>query len=229
MQSEKLAGMGQLASGIAREVNNPLGVVLMYAHLLLDENKENPKLREDLQMIVEQADRCKTIIRNLVNFVRQNKIMLQETDISDMVDRGLRALPPPVGVTVRVEHAQPGIVAELDKDQILQVLINLVTNAYQAMPNGGELTVRTWVDEARVQLQVQDTGVGISPGHMTELFQPFFTTKQLGEGTGLGLAVTYGIVKMHKGEIDVTSNTDSDIGPTGATFTVSLPRGNWKG
>jgi signal transduction histidine kinase len=115
-------------------------------------------------------------------------------------------------------------VAEVDPDQIVQILINLLTNAQAAMPEGGTLTVGTDADERTVRLIVSDTGVGIPKENLRRIFEPFFTTKQVGRGTGLGLSVTYGIVKMHRGDIRVQSNADPAAGPTGSTFTVTLPR-----
>jgi signal transduction histidine kinase/Pyruvate/2-oxoacid:ferredoxin oxidoreductase delta subunit len=224
MQSEKLASMGQLAAGIAHEVNNPLGVVLMYAHLLLEECDRNSQLYEDLGLIAEQADRCKKIVAGLLHFARQNKVLLQPSDLADLVERALRATPAPEGVTVEVIHEAEDRAAEVDRDQVIQVLANLVSNGFAAMPAGGRLTIRTRGDASHVRLVVTDTGVGIPRENLAKIFEPFFTTKQIGMGTGLGLAVTYGIVKMHRGEIDVTSNADPAAGPTGTTFTVTLPR-----
>jgi len=224
MQSEKLASMGQLAAGIAHEVNNPLGVVLMYAHLLLDECDKKSALRSDLVMIAEQADRCKKIVAGLLHFARQNKVLLEPTDLADLVAKSLRAVPAPQGVAVQVEHQVEDRTAEVDRDQIIQVLTNLLSNAYAAMPEGGALTIRIGGDAERIRLVVADTGVGIRRENQAKIFEPFFTTKQIGMGTGLGLAVTYGIVKMHRGDIAVESNADPAAGPTGATFTVTLPR-----
>jgi signal transduction histidine kinase len=224
MQSEKLASMGQLAAGIAHEVNNPLGVVLMYAHLLLDEAKDNPRFREDLSMIVDQADRCKKIVAGLLHFARQNKVALEPTSLRELVDRSMKVIHVPASIAVRVEHGAADTTAELDRDQIVQVLTNLVSNAQSAMPSGGELTVRTDAADAHVRLIVRDTGVGIPQDHLDRIFEPFFTTKQIGRGTGLGLAVTYGIVKMHRGDIKVESNADPAAGRTGTTFVISLPR-----
>jgi two-component system NtrC family sensor kinase len=224
MQSEKLASMGQLAAGIAHEVNNPLGVVLMYAHLLLEEWSHNPKLQEDLATIVDEADRCKKIVSGLLHFARQNKVALEPTDLRELVDRVMKTTHTPATIDVRVEHDAVDTVADIDPDQVVQVLTNLISNAQSAMLNGGTLTVRTGGDETRVHLIVTDTGVGIPRENLPKLFEPFFTTKQIGKGTGLGLAVTYGIVKMHRGDIQVKSNADPAAGPTGTTFTVSLPR-----
>ncbi len=224
LQSEKLAGMGQLAAGIAHEVNNPLGVVLMYAHLLLEECDNDSKLRDDLSMIAEQADRCKKIVAGLLHFARQNKVCRTPVDIRQVVQRTMRALTVPESITLRVEHATDDPIAEVDRDQIVQVLTNLVSNAVAAMENGGELTIRTDGDDSRVRVSVSDTGVGIPPENIKKIFDPFFTTKQIGKGTGLGLAVSYGIVKMHSGDIRVESQADPALGPTGSTFTVVLPR-----
>jgi signal transduction histidine kinase len=130
----------------------------------------------------------------------------------------------PAGIEVVVEHQDPAASADLDADQIRQVLTNLLTNAVAAMPAGGRLTVRSGTNEEQVWFAVEDTGVGIPKENMKRVFEPFFTTKQMGRGTGLGLAVSYGIVKMHRGNIGLKSNADAATGPTGTTFTVTLPR-----
>lgn len=224
LQSEKLASMGQLAAGIAHEVNNPLGVVLMYAHLLLDECDAGSNIREDLVMITEQADRCKKIVAGLLHFARQNKICRTANNICEVVDKAMRAAHLPAHIALHIEHAMTDPIAEVDRDQIVQVLTNLVTNAVAAMEKGGVLTIRTSDDEHQVHLAVSDTGVGIPPDNIKKIFDPFFTTKQMGKGTGLGLAVTYGIVKMHSGDIRAESQADPAAGPTGSTFAVTLPR-----
>jgi signal transduction histidine kinase len=225
LQSEKLAGMGQLAAGIAHEVNNPLGVVLMYAHLLLDECDPNSKIREDLTMIAEQADRCKKIVAGLLHFARQNKVCRVPANICEVINRAMKTMNVPEKVAVEIDHQVADSVAEVDRDQIVQVLTNLVSNAVAAMEkNGGTLTVRTTGDDDRIHIAVSDTGCGIPPENLKKIFDPFFTTKQMGKGTGLGLAVSYGIVKMHSGDIRVQSQSNPAVGPTGTTFTVSLPR-----
>jgi signal transduction histidine kinase len=224
VQSEKLASMGQLAAGIAHEVNNPLGVVLMYAHLLRDESGQDTRLREDLNMIVEQTDRCKKIVTGLLDFARQNKVVRQPVDVKRLVDQSLKIVPCPESVVVQVTYEVEDPMIEVDGDQIAQVLTNLFTNAYAAMLQGGILSLLVWSDETAVRFTVSDTGTGIPRENLTKIFEPFFTTKQLGKGTGLGLAVTYGIVKMHRGEIQVRSNADPAAGPTGTTFTITLPK-----
>jgi signal transduction histidine kinase/NAD-dependent dihydropyrimidine dehydrogenase PreA subunit len=224
MQSERLASMGQLAAGIAHEVNNPLGVVLMYAHLLLDELRDNDRLRDDAAMIAEQADRCKKIVAGLLHFARQNKVLRQPTDLHVLIDRSCRAIITDPSIQLTVEHALQDPIAEVDGDQLAQVLTNLLSNAAAAMSGGGTVTIATRDSEERVSIAVSDTGTGIPEENLKKIFEPFFTTKQIGKGTGLGLAVTYGIIKMHKGNISVESNADPEKGATGTTFTVELPR-----
>ncbi|HPH39454.1 MAG TPA: [Fe-Fe] hydrogenase large subunit C-terminal domain-containing protein [Candidatus Fermentibacter daniensis] len=222
--AEKMATMGQLAAGIAHEVNNPLGIVLMYAHMLLDNCEENPAICDDLRMIAEQADRCRKIVSGLLDFARQNKVVHQPTDVPELIQRtvSLVTLPPEIAVECRTETDDP--IAELDPDQIAQVITNLVTNAIAAMPAGGLLKFVVGGDEQNIRIDASDNGVGIQPADFKRIFDPFFTTKKIGKGTGLGLAVTYGIVKMHRGQISAVTNADPSTGPTGTTFTVILPR-----
>jgi len=223
VRSEKLASMGQLAAGIAHEVNNPLGVVLMYAHFLKDEAAENPQLQDDARMVVEQADRCKKIVAGLLDFARQNKVHIEAVPLQALIERGLRGVPRPEGIEVVTDNPLGERPLEVDPDQLTQVLVNLISNAYTAMGERGTLTVSTRDDGEKVRLTVGDTGVGIPPEHFSKLFEPFFTTRKGGKGNGLGLAVSYGIIKMHRGDIKVTSNVDPAAGPTGTAFTLVLP------
>lgn len=223
-RSGKLASMGQLAAGIAHEVNNPLGTLLLHANLLLEECEEESQTREDLATIVDQANRCKRIISGLLNFARQSRVLRQPTDLAELVEKTIRTAPAAENVQVVVENTLKDPIADIDPDQMVQVLTNLYTNAQQAMPEGGRLTIALSDDPETVTVRVTDTGMGIAEENMAKLFDPFFTTKQVGMGTGLGLAVTHGIVKMHKGQITAESNADRSAGPTGTTFTVTLPR-----
>ncbi len=224
MHSEKLASMGQLAAGIAHEVNNPLGIVLMYAHLLLDDCTEKSQQYEDIQMIVEQADRCKHIVGGLLHFARQNKVVKYPADIVKLVRNAVAPLPVPAGLALSVESSLEDPCAEIDKEQIAQVITNLVNNALAATAPPGSVVARCWGDEDFVRISVIDSGTGIQKETLKKIFEPFFTTKQPGQGTGLGLSVSYGIVKMHSGDITVETNADPTAGPTGTTFTVRLPR-----
>jgi len=224
IQSEKMANMGQLAAGIAHEVNNPLGVVLMYAHLLAENCDKNLEIYDDLQMIVGQADRCKKIVSGLLNFARQTKVQHKATNISEMINNYIKTVQIPANISVHILNGIPDPIAEIDHDQIIQVLINLVNNSLTAMPNGGSLMLKTAGDVDSIKISVGDTGVGIPKEHMSKIFEPFFTTKKVGQGTGLGLSIIYGIIKMHNGDIKVESNNDLAKGPTGTTITITLPR-----
>ncbi len=224
LQSEKMASMGQLAAGIAHEVNNPLGVVLLYANILKDKFRDGTEDFNDVAMIVEQAERCKKIVSGLLNFARKTRLNLQEVASLAVVERAFDSVVVPDGVKVSMTCNEPEKRVQLDVDQMIQVFVNLVTNAIEAMSGGGELKIESHVNASSVVYSVTDSGSGIDPDKIKLIFQPFFTTKKLGQGTGLGLAVVYGIVKMHNGTIEVESNSDASKGPTGTTFRVKLPR-----
>lgn len=224
VQGEKLASMGQLAAGIAHEVNNPLGVVLMYSHMLAEECDTNPEMKEDLKVISDQADRCKRIVSGLLNFARQNRVLLQPTNLNNFVKSVLLGLHGHEGIIVETVTPPPDTMAEIDSDQMLQVLTNLMSNAIEATPEGGKVTLTCQVTDRQVIFKVADTGVGIKQENKDRIFTPFFTTKPIGKGTGLGLPVSYGIVKMHRGDIRFESNADPVQGPTGTTFFVTVPR-----
>lgn len=224
-QSEKLAHMGQLSAGIAHELNNPLGVITMYSNILMDEAPEGAEVRDDLKLIVEQAERCKKIVSGLLNFARKNQVALSETDVVKFIQHSLNSIVKPDNIVCSFESNISDPVAKLDIDQMMQVLTNLEKNAIEAMPRGGLLKVGVEGDEEEITFVVTDTGSGIAKENMDKLFTPFFTTKEMGKGTGLGLALIYGIVKMHKGKIHVDSNDDASNGQTGTTFRITVPRG----
>jgi signal transduction histidine kinase len=223
VQKEKLASVGQLAAGVAHEINNPLGSVLLYADILCKETpEENQQQREDLQMIIREATRCKMIVNDLLNFSRQNEIMAQDTDLNAM----LRELAgeqswKELYQSVRIETDLDSTLGRIQADplQLHQVFANLMSNAAEAMPEGGVLTLRTRKGPGPgfVTIEVQDTGTGIPERNMKKIFTPFFTTKPIGKGTGLGLAISYGIVKMHRGQIAVQSKVGE-----GTTFLITL-------
>ena len=223
-QSEKLAHMGQLSAGIAHELNNPLGVVIMYSNILLDECKPEDPVREDLKLIVDQAGRCKKIVAGLLNFARKNQVNHQVVSIKDLVNHSLESVIVPQKIRVTVSDNTTNPEAMLDSEQMTQVLTNLVKNAIDAMPVGGEINISLEDTLSDVTIVVRDTGTGIREEDRAKIFEPFFTTKGLGHGTGLGLATAYGIVKMHKGQITVESNTDPAKGATGTIFRLVLPR-----
>lgn len=225
-QSEKLASMGQLAAGIAHEVNNPLGVIIMYTHILLDDIDENSPMYKDLSLIVEQADRCKKIVGGLLNFARKSKVSFKESYVSDLISASIKAFIIPENIEIIINNKIPSTKIQIDFDQMTQVFANLIKNSIDAMPKGGIIIITTTDENNEITFSVRDNGTGIAKEHMDKLFEPFFTTKEQGKGTGLGLPIIYGIVKMHKGNIKVESNTDESKGEVGTTFTVTIPKIN---
>jgi two-component system NtrC family sensor kinase len=222
VQSEKLAGLGKLAAGIAHEINNPLGGILIYSHLLLEESKKDTSAYENLKKIVKETTRCKNIVKGLLEFSRPKEPEMMMTDINDAVLRAMAIFEPQAlfhNIEVRKELSElPRIVA--DSSQLQQVFTNIIANAAEAIAGNGILTIRTSLDKQtdRIRVEFTDTGHGIKPEDMTRLFEPFFTTKEVGKGTGLGLAISYGIVQKHQGSIEVRSKVGK-----GSTFTVILP------
>ncbi len=225
-QSEKLASMGQMAAGIAHEVNNPLGIVLLYANIMLEQCEQHSSVRQDIEVIAEQANRCKKIVTGLLNFSRQNKVFRQEVDIVELVEKTLREIQKPDDIVLDVfnDTRENCAIANVDADQIVQVISNLVSNSCAAMPSGGKVHVKVCGDKSNISLSVEDNGTGISEENIGKVFDPFFSTKPVGRGTGLGLAVVHGIVKMHQGRIAVESNANPAQGATGTRFTVTIPR-----
>ncbi|MHB1004336.1 MAG: [Fe-Fe] hydrogenase large subunit C-terminal domain-containing protein [Chloroflexota bacterium] len=222
IQSEKLASMGQLAAGVAHEVNNPLGTILLCSHMLLRSHIADEERTKALRMVIDEATRCKTIVSGLLNFARQGKLGLREVQLNAVI-RDTVSLVERQSVFAKVEVALALAVnlppIEADPTQLKDVFLNISMNAGEAMPEGGKLTIVTRAtDVDTVEVVIGDTGCGIPEENLTKIFNPFFTTKQIGQGTGLGLAIAYGIVKMHRGQISVSSEAG-----VGSTFVVSLP------
>jgi two-component system NtrC family sensor kinase len=223
IRKEKLASMGQLAAGVAHQLNNPLGTILLFSDIVLQEMPEGTQGREDVQMIAQEARRAKEIVTALLNFARQQKVWAQATGVDAMLHELIeRARQQPAFTRIEiVEHIAPDLPEiEADPAQLPNVFVNLMENAADAMPEGGTLTIQVDLSPDRQSLvvQVKDTGCGISPENIKQLFSPFFTTKPFGQGTGLGLSIAYGIVKMHRGTIQVKSHVGR-----GTTFTITLP------
>lgn len=223
-QSEKLASMGQLSAGIAHELNNPLGVIIMYSNILLDEQGDSSTISPDLKLIVEQAERCKKIVGGLLNFARKNQVNFSEINLREFVHRALQSVIIPSNIEASVKCNVPLPEIKIDEEQMMQVITNLIKNAVEAMSDGGKIMLEISEDKEFSHLRISDTGSGISKENLNKIFEPFFTTKPIGKGTGLGLATAYGIIKMHKGKIEVQSNDDPATGPTGTTFILSLPK-----
>jgi two-component system NtrC family sensor kinase len=222
LHKEKLASMGQLAAGVAHEINNPLGSILLFADTMHQETAENDPRREDLRVIVQETLRCKKIVSDLLNFARQQDVLAQECHVHEILEQALSSVGNQesfgyLKIVRNFTSVLPQIQA--DPSQLLQVFVNLLNNAADAMPQGGTLTLETRRGpEQGVEIVIADTGCGIPEENLGKLFTPFFTTKPVGKGTGLGLSIVYGIIKMHRGQIGVKSEPGR-----GTAFTVTLP------
>jgi two-component system, NtrC family, sensor kinase len=222
VQAGKLASIGQLAAGVAHELNNPLAVILGFAQGLERRLDEQPQNQLPVKSIVRETLRCKDLVEELLTFSRSGSRLREPTDLNALV-RGAVA-----HLETRAASQHVGIVQELVEDapvlqanpvQLQQVLINLGHNALDAMAAGGNLTIRTLrTGPAEVQLEIQDEGTGITDDVRGRLFEPFFTTKTVGQGTGLGLSLAYETVQQHRGIIEV----DTEVG-RGTTMRVRLP------
>ena len=224
-QSEKMASMGQLSAGIAHELNNPLGVVVMYANILLDEAPKDSQIYKDIKLIVDQTNRCKKIVGGLLNFARKNQVNYSKINIIKLAEQCTDAVVIPKNIDIHIDSSELNDpFAMLDHEQMTQVLTNLIKNAIDAMPKGGKIEIKLEENKENVIFSIKDSGIGIEPAALDKIFEPFYTTKGIGVGTGLGLATAYGIVKMHKGKITVYSNNDPEKSPTGTEFKISIPR-----
>ena len=223
VSSEKMASLGKLAAGIAHEINNPLGGILIYSSLMMEDLPEGDSKRQDLERIVQEAGRCKEIVKSLLEFARQTEPRLEPTDINRAITDGLfflenQALFHNIQILKKLDPLLPFVRG--NAGQLKQVFMNIVVNAAEAMRSSGTLTITTSRSHERktVFIEFADTGEGILEENLTRIFDPFFTTKDVGKGTGLGLATSYGIVEGHGGKIGVNSKVNE-----GTTFTIELP------
>jgi signal transduction histidine kinase len=219
-KAERLAELGTLASGMAHEIGTPMNVILGRAELLMRKAKDE-STRRGLETIVTQVERITKIMKQLLSFARKRPSEKRDLDlvwaignVLDMLQEKFKSY----GIQVIKEYPPdvPQVLA--DSDHITQVILNLLLNACQAMPQGGTLTLKLCPQGDMVELSVQDTGTGIPEEHVSKIFDPFFTTKAVGEGTGLGLTVVHGIIQENNGTIRVNS-----IPGQGSTFIISLP------
>jgi signal transduction histidine kinase len=221
VQSEKLASVGQLTAGIVHDVKNPLAVIKGLAEELHEEIGIDPSTRAQLATIRDSASRASSIVTDLLKFARQSTPEMQRRDMRETVQSSLRLteyLTRKGKVEAIVDLPDQPVMVTYDAQQIEQVLINLFSNAVQAMEHGGSLRINLGRAKGAIAIAVQDTGMGIPKQNINRIFDPFFTTKPEGEGTGLGLSVSFGIVSRHGGTIEV----ESELG-WGTTFTVLLP------
>jgi two-component system NtrC family sensor kinase len=223
MESERLALIGQLSANVAHELNNPLQGIVTYSHLLLEDEESRSTTKESIVKIVGQANRCRDIIRGLLDFSRQRKPDKTLSNINSVLGECVsllenQALFHNIQITENYEADLPMLVC--DPSQIERVFLNLIINAAEAMDDYGDLKLATRYIESdeMIEIEISDTGHGIHPEDMEKIFDPFFTTKDVGHGTGLGLAISYGIVKAHQGNIFVSSELEK-----GTSFFIRLP------
>ncbi|MDM8544209.1 PhnD/SsuA/transferrin family substrate-binding protein [Desulfococcaceae bacterium HSG9] len=222
-QADRLASIGQLASGIGHEINNPLGIILGYTQLLIRNEDPETESYADLKTIEKHVKNCQLIVNDLLNFARNSQPAKEPVNINDLIDDVLEFIlhhsdSKTCEVLRRYDLKIP--LVSLDEKKIKQVILNLVMNACHAVSDKGEIAITTGADSRadQVYIKVSDTGYGIESKNLTRIFDPFFTTKTTGEGTGLGLSVSYGIIKNHGGDIQASSRPGH-----GSTFTVRLP------
>jgi two-component system, NtrC family, sensor kinase len=224
VRSEKLASLGKLSAGIAHEINNPLTGILTFSQLLMEQFPPESNEHQDLKIILQETIRCRNIVRGLLEFARQTAPEKSSISVHGVLEEVLHIVSNHESFqNIKLEKSYcpdlPEIVA--DKDQIKQVFLNIVLNASEAMGGDGSIRIGTrWISEkSTVSVEFTDNGPGIKPENLDKLFDPFFTTKKM--GTGLGLAVSYGIIKTHRGNIEASSRLGE-----GTTITVTLPQGS---
>jgi len=228
IQSEKQASVGRLAAGVAHEINNPLTGVLTYTHMLLRRTDIADDIRSDLKVIVESTERVRKIVKGLLDFSRQTKLDPEPTDINRLMDATIKLVENQAllkGVSVHFEPGESLPMIVLDRSQIESVFLNMILNALDATNPSDEIRITSSsalsandIGHQGVEVTIADNGCGMPPEHLNQIFEPFFSTKDVGKGTGLGLSVSLGIVKEHGGNIRV----QSELGK-GTTFFIWLP------
>ena len=219
--ADRLATIGQLSAGVAHELNEPIGSILGFAQLLQKDQGQSDQAKKDIDKIMRASLHAREVIKKLMLFARQMPPQKSRVNLNQIVDESLYFLESRCskeGIKVIRQLSQDLPDVKADQAQMTQVLVNTVVNAIQAMPEGGQLTVRTVASDNSVRLIIEDTGIGMEENVQRQIFQPFFTTKDVGKGTGLGLAVVYGIITSHGGTIGV----DSQVG-RGTQIEIRLP------
>jgi two-component system NtrC family sensor kinase len=222
-QSERLASLGILAAGVAHEINNPLGAIMALTALSLEDVKDDDPNRENLQVVIKQAERCRDIVKGLLQFSRHSKVNPELADLNKILQDTLSLVTKQaqfmnIAVISNCDPQLPAVMA--DKSELEQVFMNILINAVHAMQERGTITITTRqnVPDNSVEILFADTGCGVPKDKIGQLFNPFFTTKESGHGTGLGLSIVYGIITSHHGGISV----ESEVGK-GSTFKIRLP------
>lgn len=221
-RTERLASLGQMAAGVAHEINNPLGGILLYSNLVLEELPPGHPARENMEKIIYQTDRSKKIVQSLLDFARTPSGEMLPLNINDIIKTSIDLIKDQsifLGIEIETwfDNGLPPIKG--DRSRLEEVLLNLFFNAADAMDGNGIMTVKTRLSSTNsIKVSISDTGKGIDKAYLPHIFEPFFTTKDPGQGTGLGLSITYGIIQQLNGIIDV----ESDIG-SGTVFVITLP------
>ena len=221
-KTEKLTALGGMAAGVAHEINNPLGGILLYSNLVLEDIPEDSPARENMEKIIYQTNRCKEIVQNLLDFARTPTGDMLPLKINNVIKTSLnlvkdQAMFHGIEIDTRLAENLPEVIG--DKSRLEEVFVNLFINAADAMNGKGRLTITTMPGTNNsVKISVSDTGTGIDEEHLPHIFEPFFTTKEPGRGTGLGLSIAYGIIRKHNGAIDAESEPGK-----GTTFIIFLP------
>lgn len=227
INAEKLASIGTLAAGVAHEVNNPLGVILGFCDLLLRKKDKDSQEYEDLKTIERQGFHCKQVVENLLSFARLGEGYAEHADVNQCIQEIIKVVNHTLemnNIDLKRSLSDGLPLVQGDPRQLQQVFLNLITNAVSAMPSGGTLKIRTYLERAsrKAVIRIEDDGTGIREEHMDRIFEPFFTTKPEGEGTGLGLFVSYGIIVRFGGTIDCVSQQTTPEKPGGTAFTIKL-------
>ena len=222
-RSEKMAALGQLAAGVAHEINNPLTGIFLYANLALERLDQRDRLKKYLKYLINDAHRCKDIVKDLLTYSRQTSPTKEIFEVNSLVEQSLalvRGQKRFLNINLVKEMADDVMLIQADRNQLSQVIINLIMNAIDAMQRKGTMTFRTYrrQPDNKVYIEVSDTGCGISEENLSKVFDPFFTTKGPEKGTGLGLSTSYGIVKENGGSISI-----KETGPMGTTFMLEFP------
>ncbi|MBW2062972.1 MAG: PAS domain S-box protein [Deltaproteobacteria bacterium] len=229
VNAEKLASLGTLAAGVAHEINNPLGVILGFCDLLIRKTPEGTQVAEDLKTIERQGLHCKQVVENLLSFARVEEGSTQHSSLNHCLEEIIKVVKHNLemnDIELITDFAENIPLVQGDSRQVQQVFLNLINNAVASMENGGTLIIRTYLERGsrKAVASFQDNGLGISEEDMDHIFEPFFTTKSEGEGTGMGLFVSYGIITKYGGSIDCTSHTaDAPGKSSGTVFIVKLP------
>ena len=222
-QTEKMASLGRLAAGVAHEINNPLTSILLYGNMMREKLEREHPLSKNLDYVLEDAERCREIVKNLLAYSRQSSPSKEVFPLNSLVTDSLKLLHDQrlfMNVEIVKVLASHEILVRADKNQICQVVINLIINAVDAMEEKGVITIRTHLERegGKARLEFSDTGCGIRPEDVSKIFDPFFTTKGLGKGTGLGLSMAYGIMEENQGRIWVKQTSSM-----GTTIALELP------